>query len=99
MRWLIDRSRTVIAPARAQEPALGIRPRLKAEFLPVPARIDLSIRRAHAVREALVRGGMEAGAVKAIGLGEANPIESNRTASGRQENRRVVIIITAADAF
>lgn len=58
----------------------------------------LSERRATAVRAVLVTGGMDGAAIAAIGRGEHDPIESNRTASGRQENRRVVIIITAADA-
>lgn len=58
---------------------------------------QLSLRRAEAVKQALVEGGMETAAVRTVGLGKANPIESNRTAAGRQENRRVAIIVTAAD--
>lgn len=58
----------------------------------------LSEQRALAVRAVLATGGMDGAAIAAIGRGEHDPIESNRTASGRQENRRVVIIITAADA-
>ena len=58
----------------------------------------LSQRRAEVVEQALVGGGMRDDAIRATGVGEADPIESNRTADGRQQNRRVVIIITAADA-
>lgn len=58
----------------------------------------LSQRRSEAVKGALVRGGMKAGAITAQGLGESDPIESNATADGRAQNRRVVIIITAEDA-
>lgn len=58
---------------------------------------QLSLRRAEVVRQILVDAGMGAGAVRANGLGESNPIESNRTASGRQENRRVVIIVSTGD--
>lgn len=58
----------------------------------------LSQQRAEAVKAALVQGGMRAAAITAQGLGESDPIESNATAQGRAENRRVVIIITAEDA-
>lgn len=59
----------------------------------------LSQRRAEVVEQALAGGGMQAEAIRATGVGEADPIESNATAQGRQQNRRVVIVITAADAF
>lgn len=55
---------------------------------------QLSERRADAVRTALVEGGMNSAAIKAVGLGATRPIESNRSTAGRQENRRVVIIVT-----
>ena len=58
---------------------------------------QLSLRRAEAVKQALVQGGMDAASVRTAGLGKSSPIESNRTAAGRRENRRVAIIVTAAD--
>lgn len=58
----------------------------------------LSERRAEAVKLALVAGGMTDTAIESIGLGETNPLESNATREGRQENRRVVIIISPDDA-
>ncbi len=58
----------------------------------------LSRQRAEAVKAALVPGGMRADAITAVGVGESDPIESNATAEGRAQNRRVVIIVTAADA-
>lgn len=57
----------------------------------------LSLRRAEAVKQPMVDGGMNAAAVRTLGLGESNPIDTNRTSEGRQENRRVVVIITADD--
>lgn len=58
----------------------------------------LSQRRAQTVKQAIVDGGMDAAAISAAGLGESAPLESNRTATGRHENRRVVIIVAPEDA-
>lgn len=55
----------------------------------------LSLRRAEAVKQALSEGGMNAGKIATLGQGEDDPIESNDTAEGRQENRRVVVIVSA----
>jgi OOP family OmpA-OmpF porin len=58
---------------------------------------QLSLRRADAVKRELAEGGMDAAHLRTLGLGESNPLESNTTAAGRQENRRVVIIVSAGD--
>jgi OOP family OmpA-OmpF porin len=55
----------------------------------------LSVRRASAVADAMASGGMPRGNVLVEGLGERYPIDTNATAAGRQENRRVVILIAA----
>jgi outer membrane protein OmpA-like peptidoglycan-associated protein len=55
----------------------------------------LSVRRAAAVADAMAGGGMPRGNILVEGLGDRYPIESNATAQGRQENRRVVILIAA----
>ncbi|MCE2947794.1 MAG: OmpA family protein [bacterium] len=54
----------------------------------------LSGRRAEAVRAAMVSGGISAGRLQAMGLGETQPVGSNDTAAGRQSNRRVEVIIS-----
>jgi len=53
----------------------------------------LSLRRAEAVAAALADGGMPRAHLATDGLGEAVPVEDNRTRAGRAENRRVVIIV------
>jgi outer membrane protein OmpA-like peptidoglycan-associated protein len=53
----------------------------------------LSERRAAAVREALVREGIEPTRIEARGLGAAYPVASNDNTGGRQLNRRVEILI------
>lgn len=55
---------------------------------------QLSLRRAGAVAEAFISGGFNRDGIKVEGLGSRYPIESNDTREGREENRRVVILIT-----
>jgi outer membrane protein OmpA-like peptidoglycan-associated protein len=55
--------------------------------------LALSQRRADSVRSHLVRQGIDAGRLTASGKGESDPIEGNDTAMGRQQNRRVAVII------
>ncbi len=55
---------------------------------------ELSQRRADSVRIDLLRKGVAAERVKARGLGESYPVASNDTQAGRQQNRRVELIIS-----
>ncbi len=56
--------------------------------------LALSDKRAQAVRDHLVSAGIPADRITASGKGEAEPIATNKTAAGRQQNRRVELIIT-----
>lgn len=57
----------------------------------------LSQRRADAVRDVLVKQmDVDAARVKAKGFGEAQPRANNDTPAGRQQNRRVVAVISAS---
>lgn len=55
---------------------------------------DLSERRARAVAGILLETGVSGSRIQSVGRGEAQPIATNNTAEGRQQNRRVEIIIT-----
>ncbi|HVS02332.1 MAG TPA: OmpA family protein [Thermoanaerobaculia bacterium] len=55
----------------------------------------LSERRASSVRNYLVGRGVGAERIAAIGHGESLPVASNDTAAGRQQNRRVDIMLRA----
>lgn len=56
--------------------------------------VSLSQRRADAVRSHLVSQGVEAGRITTLGAGEGSPVASNDSAAGRQQNRRVEVIIS-----
>jgi outer membrane protein OmpA-like peptidoglycan-associated protein len=53
----------------------------------------LSEKRAEAVRDFLVGAGVAADRVSAVGKGDTQPIATNKTAAGRQQNRRVELVI------
>ena len=53
----------------------------------------LSQKRANAVADFLKVKGVAVNRLKATGLGSSNPIASNATAAGREQNRRVEIVL------
>ncbi|HEY4661287.1 MAG TPA: OmpA family protein [Terriglobales bacterium] len=55
---------------------------------------SLSERRASAVRDYLVQQGIAANSVDARGFGKTQPIATNETAEGRQQNRRVELVLS-----
>ncbi len=56
----------------------------------------LSMRRAEAVREALIRRGISPQRLTARGRGESQPVADNRTDAGRSLNRRVEVMRATA---
>ncbi len=56
--------------------------------------LKLSERRADAVRDYLTSNGISAANVQAVGLGKDGPVASNDTAAGRQQNRRVEMVVS-----
>jgi outer membrane protein OmpA-like peptidoglycan-associated protein len=56
----------------------------------------LSEQRAQSARDYLVAQGVAADHISVKGFGEANPIASNETSAGRQENRRVELVVSGA---
>ena len=54
----------------------------------------LSEQRAGSVRDYLLRQGIMPGAVATSGFGESQPVVSNETAAGRQQNRRVELVVS-----
>jgi outer membrane protein OmpA-like peptidoglycan-associated protein len=54
----------------------------------------LSEQRAAAVRDALVARGVDIRRIQTIGYGEARPVASNDTPAGRQQNRRIEVVVS-----
>lgn len=59
---------------------------------------DLSERRAQAIRTAISSMGVDPARVQAVGHGESAPLADNKTATGRQQNRRVEITLMGQNA-
>ncbi|GAB4507946.1 MAG: OmpA family protein [Sulfuricaulis sp.] len=57
--------------------------------------IDLSLRRAEAVKAYLISKGIDGGHINSVGEGERQPFANNTTAKGRAENRRVDIEVSS----
>lgn len=56
----------------------------------------LSLKRANAVADAWASGaGVPRSNITTRGLGDSDPVKSNKTSQGRAENRRVAVVITA----
>jgi outer membrane protein OmpA-like peptidoglycan-associated protein len=79
-----------VAAVLASHPELSVRVEGYAEGQ------ALSQERAQAVRAALVAQGARPGSVAAIGFGDSRPIASNATAAGREQNRRVEVVVNGA---
>src|SRR3984893_4933655 len=54
----------------------------------------LSEQRANSVRDYLVAQGLSGGTISAVGLGKTTPVTTNSTAVGRQQNRRVELVVS-----
>lgn len=58
--------------------------------------MTLSQQRADAVRNYMVSEGVSGDTVTAVGLGKADPVADNSTSAGRQQNRRVEMVVSGA---
>ncbi len=59
--------------------------------------MDLSQRRARAVKGLFIQRGVSDSRIKSVGLGESMPVATNATEAGRQMNRRVEIKIAPSE--
>jgi chemotaxis protein MotB len=71
-----------------------IGPALRARF---PSNLELSSARADNVARYLVSQGVPQGSISAQGFGDTRPVASNATPEGKAKNRRVEIVISAAN--
>ena len=54
----------------------------------------LSENRANSVRDFLVKQGIATSSISSAGFGEGQPVATNDTAAGRQQNRRVELVVS-----
>ncbi|MGJ7512193.1 OmpA/MotB family protein [Variovorax sp. GT1P44] len=71
-----------------------IGPALRARF---PSNLELSSARADSVARYLTSKGVPQNSISAQGFGDARPVASNATPQGKAKNRRVEIVISAAN--
>ena len=71
-----------------------IGPELKSRF---PSNWELSTARATEVVRYLIKEGVNLQLLSATGFGEQDPVASNSTAAGRAKNRRIEIVLVAAN--
>lgn len=105
---LFDTAKYTLRPAAREKLArisgiLAMQPELRVE---VEGHTDsvggdaynqrLSEERADAVRSFLIEQGIEPGSITARGFGEMSPKASNETAAGRQQNRRVELVVSGS---
>ncbi|QFT56000.1 OmpA family protein [Microbulbifer sp. THAF38] len=55
--------------------------------------VGLSVKRAQSIQKALVKAGVTNERITVKGYGESNPVASNKSAVGRQHNRRVEVVL------
>ena len=56
--------------------------------------MTLSQNRANAVRDYLIQKGINSSSISSRGFGESQPVAENSTSSGRQQNRRVELVVS-----
>jgi outer membrane protein OmpA-like peptidoglycan-associated protein len=79
-----------VAAVLAKYPGMPVEIAGHTDSVGVPARnLELSRKRAAAVKQYLIEKGIAGGSLSDTGIGETQPIASNKTAAGRQLNRRV----------
>jgi outer membrane protein OmpA-like peptidoglycan-associated protein len=97
-QWQLDnQSRTALLKAlkRLREnPSLTVRLEGHADSVGSPSQnVELSQRRADEVRRFLVGNGIKRNRIEVLARGEARPVASNRSPTGRDQNRRVAITL------
>lgn len=91
-------NRSTAATLRQVASAVTGKPGLAVEVdgytdLPGAERESIAAARAEAVRDELIHAGLGSGMVTARGMGSSHPLGSNSNAAGREQNRRVEIVI------
>jgi OOP family OmpA-OmpF porin len=88
-----------VATALAKQPEMQVEIQGYTDSIGADAyNLNLSQKRADAVKAYLVGKGLNSSALTAKGYGKSDPIASNATRDGRAQNRRVAFAVTSAPA-
>jgi OmpA-OmpF porin, OOP family len=88
-----------VATALAKQPEMQVEIQGYTDSIGADAyNLNLSQKRADAVKAYLVSKGLNSASLTAKGYGKADPIASNATRDGRAQNRRVAFAVTSAPA-
>lgn len=90
---LIERVGQALSKERGQVQVIGYTDNQPIHNLHFPSNFQLSVARAEAAEQILGTTSGEAARLTAEGRGEADPIATNSTPDGREENRRIEIVL------
>ncbi len=91
----IKHSLSILAKALGENKDIHIKIDGYTDFIGTEAyNLDLSVKRARAIKDFLISKGAISSNISIEGYGEQNPTASNQTAAGRSKNRRVEFIIS-----
>lgn len=91
----IKSSLSILAKALGENKDIHIKIDGYTDFIGTEAyNLDLSVKRARAIKNFLISRGAIENNISIEGYGEQNPVDTNETAVGRSKNRRVEFIIS-----
>jgi type VI secretion system protein ImpK len=90
---ILERIGTALKQEQGSVQVLGHSDNQPIRTVRFPSNFHLSAARAEAAREIILRTLGEPGRIKAEGRADAEPVASNATAEGRDENRRIEVVL------
>ena len=94
---LLDRIGTALSAEQGTVQVIGYTDNQPINTVQFPSNFKLSTSRAQAAKAAVVRTVGDPNRVSAEGRGEADPVASNATPEGREQNRRIEIVLHRQD--
>ncbi len=89
----LERIGSALKPEAGQVTVLGYTDNEPIHTVQFPSNFVLSTKRAEAARAIILRTFGEPARIRAVGRADADPIASNATAAGREQNRRIEVVL------